>query len=195
MKTEKKKSVILWTLFKSTFLLSAFTFGGGFVIVSLYKKKFVEELKWLDEDEMLDITAIAQSSPGPIPINASVILGYRMAGIAGSLTAILGTALPPMIIISIISHFYTQFRSNHIIAVALQVMRAGVAAVIFDVVINLAKNVIKTHRALYIILMIAAFAAAVIFDVSAMLIILACLFIGIADLLISMKFKKKEENA
>ncbi len=195
MKTEKKKSVILWTLFKSTFLLSAFTFGGGFVIVSLYKKKFVEELKWLDEDEMLDITAIAQSSPGPIPINASVILGYRMAGIAGSLTAILGTALPPMIIISIISHFYTQFRSNHIIAVALQVMRAGVAAVIFDVVINLAKNVIKTHRALYIVLMIAAFAAAVIFDVSAMLIILACLFIGIADLLISMKFKKKEENA
>lgn len=195
MKTEKKKSVILWTLFKSTFLLSAFTFGGGFVIVSLYKKKFVEELKWLDEDEMLDITAIAQSSPGPIPINASVILGYRMAGIAGSLTAILGTALPPMIIISIISHFYTQFRSNHIIAVALQVMRAGVAAVIFDVVINLAKNVIKTHRALYIVLMIAAFAAAVIFDVSAMLIILACLFIGIADLMISMKFKKKEENA
>lgn len=195
MKTEKKKHEILWTLFKSTFLLSAFTFGGGFVIVSLYKKKFVEELKWLDEDEMLDITAIAQSSPGPIPINASVILGYRMAGIAGSLTAILGTALPPMIIISVISHFYTQFRSNYIIAIALQVMRAGVAAVIFDVVINLGKNVIKTHRALYILLMIAAFAAAVIFDVSAMLIILTCLFIGIADLLISMKFRKKEEEA
>ncbi|MGL4911836.1 MAG: chromate transporter, partial [Romboutsia sp.] len=63
---------ILCQLFKSTFVLSAFTFGGGFVIVSLMKKKFVEELGWLEEDEMLDITAIAQSSPGPIPINASV---------------------------------------------------------------------------------------------------------------------------
>ena len=194
MKTQEKKAIILWKLFKATFLLSAFTFGGGFVIVSLFKKKFVEELQWLGEDEMLDITAIAQSSPGPIPINASVILGYRMAGIPGSLTAILGTALPPMIIISIISHFYTQFRSNHIIAIALQVMRAGVAAVIFDVVINLGKNVVKTRRMLYILLMIGAFVAAVVFDVSAMLIILACLFVGIADLLIHLKRTKKEEQ-
>ncbi len=191
MKPKEKKSVILWKLFQSTFLLSAFTFGGGFVIVSLFKKKFVEELQWLGEDEMLDITAIAQSSPGPIPINASVILGYRMAGILGSLTAILGTALPPLIIISVISHFYTQFRNNHIIAIALQVMRAGVAAVIFDVVINLGKNVIKTHRPLYFILMVIAFAATVFFDVSAMLIILGCLFIGILDLIISLKMKKE----
>ena len=70
--------------FKSMFLLSACTFGGGFVIVSLMKKKFVEELKWLEEDEMLDITAITQSSPGPLPVNASVIIGYRMQGIPGS---------------------------------------------------------------------------------------------------------------
>lgn len=194
MKTETKKSVILWTLFQSTFLLSAFTFGGGFVIVSLYKKKFVEELHWLEEDEMLDITAIAQSSPGPIPINASVILGYRMAGIVGSLTAIIGTALPAMIIISVISHFYTQFRTNHIIAVALQVMRAGVAAVIFDVVLNLGKNVIHTHRPLYIVLMIAAFVAAVFLDISAVLIILSCLAVGIIDLLISLKKQNKEET-
>ena len=75
MKENKRSAQTLWQLFKATFLLSAFTFGGGFVIVSLMKKKFVEELKWLDESEMLDITAIAQSSPGPIPINASVILG------------------------------------------------------------------------------------------------------------------------
>lgn len=111
---------LLWQLFKATFLLSAFTFGGGFVIVSMMKKKFVEELRWLEEEEMLDITAIAQSSPGPIPINASVILGYRMYGVVGSLVAILGTSLPPMIIISVISVFYAQFRSNRIIAIALQ---------------------------------------------------------------------------
>ena len=195
MKTETNKSTILWTLFKSTFLLSAFTFGGGFVIVSLYKKKFVEELKWLDEDEMLDITAIAQSSPGPILVNASVILGYRMAGIAGSLIAVLGTTLPAIVIISVISYFYTQFRSNRIIAIALQVMRAGIAAVIFDVVINLVKNIINTHRALYLLLMLAAFVAAVIFNVNAMLIIIACLTIGIIDLLIHIAKNKKEGTA
>lgn len=142
----KKDYSKLGTLFRSMFMLSACTFGGGFVIVSLMKKKFVEELKWLEDDEMLDVTAITQSAPGPLPVNASVIIGYRMAGLVGSLTAILGTILPPMIIISIISVFYEQFRSNPYIAVALQVMRAGVAAVIFDVVINLAKNVIKTKR-------------------------------------------------
>ena len=97
----------LWILFKSMFLLSACTFGGGFVIVSLMKKKFVEELEWLDEDEMLDVTAITQSAPGPLPVNASVIIGYRMAGILGSVVAIIGTILPPMIIISIISLLIT----------------------------------------------------------------------------------------
>ena len=106
MRSKENPARMLWQLFKATFLLSAFTFGGGFVIVSLMKKKFVEELKWLEEEEMLDITAIAQSSPGPIPINASVILGYRMCGVIGSLVAILGTSLPPMIIISVISVFY-----------------------------------------------------------------------------------------
>lgn len=187
---KEKKSKILWQLFRATFTLSAFTFGGGFVIVSLMKKKFVEELKWLDENEMLDITAIAQSSPGPIPINAAVILGYRMAGIWGTIVAILGTALPPMFIISLISVFYTQFRENQIIATALQVMRAGVAAVILDVSMNLAQNVCRTKRTLYIGLMFAAFAASVVFDVSAMLIILVCLGVGITDAVLPLFHKK-----
>lgn len=192
---KEKKMQILWKLFCATFTLSAFTFGGGFVIVSLMKKKFVEELGWMEEDEMLDITAIAQSSPGPIPINASVILGYRMAGLAGTFAAILGTALPPMIIISLIAVFYTQFRENQIIATALQVMRAGVAAVIFDVVVNLAKNVCKTKRVLYIGSMVAAFIAVVVFDVSAMMVILVCLGIGIVDAVIPMIWKKQKEVA
>lgn len=186
----KKDYSKLWTLFKSMFVLSACTFGGGFVIVSLMKKKYVEDLKWLEEDEMLDVTAITQSAPGPLPVNASVIIGYRMAGIVGSLTAVLGTILPPMIIISVISLFYEQFRTNPYIATALQVMRAGVAAVIFDVVINLAGNVCKTRRILYIAMMIVAFVAAYFLDISAMLIILVCLSIGLIDLLISMHTKK-----
>ena len=182
----KKDYSKLWTLFKSMFVLSACTFGGGFVIVSLMKKRYVEELKWLDEDEMLDVTAITQSCPGPLPVNASVIIGYRMAGVVGSLTAILGTIIPPMVIISIISLFYNQFRTNPYIATALQVMRAGVAAVIFDVVINLAGNVIKTKRILYIAMMVIAFVATYFLDVSAMIVIIVCLCIGLIDLAFTM---------
>ena len=190
---KEKNPKILLRLFQSMFVLSAFTFGGGFVIVSLMKKKFVEQLGWLEEDEMLDITAITQSSPGPLPINASVIIGYRMYGVVGSLVAILGTALPPMIIIFIISYFYEQFRTNTYIAIALQVMRAGVAAVIFDVVISLAKNVLHTRRILYIGMMIVAFVLTYFLDVNAMLIILSCLAIGILDLFITL-YRKKGAN-
>ena len=136
MKKEEKKSQILWQLFKATFLLSAFTFGGGFVIVSLMKKKFVEELGWLDESEMLDITAIAQSSPGPIPINASVILGYRMCGIPGSLVAILGTALPPMIIISTISCREGLNTTNGAVGVGKSTMQAMVYASVALLIAN-----------------------------------------------------------
>lgn len=174
----------LWKLFISTFTLSAFTFGGGFVIVSLYKKKFVEELKWLEEDEMLDISAIAQSSPGPIPVNASVILGYRIYGVLGSIVAILGTIIPPFIIISLISIFYKQFRNNKVITIALQVMRAGVAAVILDVVVNLGKNLVKTKNILYIIVMAVAFIATYFFNVGAMYIIFSCLIIGLSAVLL-----------
>ncbi|MEG1474749.1 MAG: chromate transporter [Longicatena sp.] len=190
MEHKKDSKEILWKLFKTTFMLSSCTFGGGFVIVSLMKKQFVEELGWFDENEMLDITAIAQSSPGPIPINASVIVGYRMHGVLGSLIAVLGTAIPPMVIISLISVFYKEFRENEIIAIALMVMRAGVAAVIFDVVINLAQNVIKTKSVLYIALMIIAFVATFVFDISAMIIILICLGVGIGDLVFQLKMKK-----
>ena len=185
---------ILWQLFKSTFMLSACTFGGGFVIVSLIKKKFVEELGWIEESEMLDITAISQSSPGPIPINASVILGYRMQGILGSFVAVLGTSIPPIVIISIISVFYTEFRENKIIAIALMVMRAGVAAVICDVVIKLAKNVISTKSNLYIALMFITFIMTYVFGINAMTVILLCLVIGLITLFFEMKREKENSG-
>ena len=99
----EKDPKLFWTLFWSTFQLSAFTFGGGYVIVPLMRKRFVEGLGWIDENEMIDLIAIAQSSPGPIAVNASIIIGYRIAGISGALCTILGTVLPPLIILSLIS--------------------------------------------------------------------------------------------
>ncbi len=136
---------------------------------------------------MLDITAIAQSSPGPIPINASVILGYRMSGVLGSIISVIGTTLPPLIIISIISMFYQQFRDNTIVAIALQVMRAGVAAVIFDVVLNLAKNIVKTRNVMYIAMMFITFLMTYVFGISAMTVILICAGIGVINLIIDLR--------
>lgn len=187
---KKTNPKILWQLFYSMFLLSSCTFGGGFVIVSLMKKKFVDEKKWLDEDEMLDITAITQSSPGPLPVNASVIIGYRMAGIPGSLAAVFGTILPPMIIISLISLCYEQFGTNEVVALALQVTRAGVAAVILDVTLNLAGNIIRLNNKFYLSMMGICFILVVFFHVSAMVIILSCLVIGVLTALIP--FLRKE---
>ena len=125
------------TLFLSTLKLSAFTFGGGFVIIPLMRKRFVEQLHWIEEQEMLDLTAIAQSSPGAIAVNASILVGYHVAGVAGALLSIIGTILPPLVIISVISMFYKAFRDNAIVSMAMTGMLAGVAAVICDVVITM----------------------------------------------------------
>jgi len=194
MKKENKKPLnrkLLRQLFTTMFSLSACTFGGGFVIVSLMKKKVVEERHWLEEDEMLDITAIAQSSPGPIPVNASVILGYRLQGIAGSLVAVGGTILPPMILLSLIAVFYDWFRQNAVVNTALTVMRAGVAAVICDVVINLAKNVLGTKKPLFIALMAVTFILGYFLNVSAMYIILGCLATGILCVVLDREKKRR----
>ena len=170
-------------LFLSTFQLSACTFGGGFVIIPLMKKKFVDELHWIEEQEMMDLTAIAQSSPGAIAVNASILVGYHVAGVFGALITVLGTVLPPLIIISIISFFYTVFRDNVIVNMAMTGMLAGVAAVICDVVITMGKSIFQKKRVLPIIVLFASFVAVRFMKVNIILIILICSIIGAVDTL------------
>ena len=174
----KNKKQIYLKLFTSTFYLSAFTFGGGFVIIPLMKKKFVDDLKWLEEEEMLNLTAIAQSSPGAIAVNASILLGYQIAGITGALVSILGTVMPPLIILSIISTFYTAFRDNIVVNAVLKAMQAGVAAVICDVVLTMGGSICKTKDIISILVMILAFIATYILKINVMYIILICGVIG-----------------
>ena len=174
------KSEILKKLFFSTFYLSAFTFGGGFVIIGMMRKKFCDELGWVTDEEVLDMTAIAQSAPGALAVNSAVIFGYRIAGIAGALLSALATVIPPIVIISVICMIYDAFSSNLIVQTALRVMRAGVAAIIVDVIIDLAGNVIKAKNIMNICLMIAAFIAAWCFKVSSITIILLFIVLGIA---------------
>ncbi|NCA97883.1 MAG: chromate transporter [Clostridia bacterium] len=166
------------TIFQSTFFLSAFTFGGGYVIIPLMKKKFVDELGWLDEEEMLNIAAIAQSSPGAMAVNAAILIGWRLMGITGTLVAIIGTVLPPLIILSVISLFYATFRDNPVVSAVLKGMMAGVCAVIFDVVITMGQNVLKTKKVLPTLIMVGAFVASFLMEINVIYIILFCAMLG-----------------
>lgn len=168
----------LWQIFKSTFYLSAFTFGGGYVIITLMKDSFVDKLKWIDEEQMLDMTAIAQSAPGAVAINASVVVGYEIGGIPGMVVAILGTSLPPLIIISVISMFYQAFISNIYIATFLKGMQAAIAALIFKVSYDMTKDILKEGSKIAPIIMVAAFIAAFIFKVNIVYIILSLIILG-----------------
>ena len=183
----KKDLKFFWTLFISTFTLSAFTFGGGYVIVPLMRKKFVETLGWIDEEEMLDLIAIAQSAPGPIAVNSSIIIGYRLAGIPGALVTTFGTVLPPMVILSVISQFYTAFRDNVVVSLVLKGMGIGVAAVIVDVVCTMAKGVVKTKDALWIIVMCVALVVALFTSVNVVFVILACGVVGAINVIVQDK--------
>ena len=174
-----KKKHVLWKLFISTLYLSAFTFGGGYVIVTLMKEKFVDELHWIEEDEMLDLIAIAQSAPGAIAVNGAIVVGYKLAGLLGALVAILATILPPFVIISAISFFYELFRDSFVISTLLAGMQAGVAAVIASVVWDMGGGVLKQKSALSDLIMAAAFLAACIFRVNVIYIILACIALGV----------------
>ncbi len=188
----KNQKHVYRRLFASTFYLSAFTFGGGYVIIPLMKKKFVDDLQWIEEEEMLNLTAIAQSSPGAVAVNAAILLGYRVAGISGALVTILGTILPPFITLSIISIFYTAFRDNTVVNAVLKGMQAGVAAVIADVVMSLGSNVFKQKDIVSVIVMVGAFISTFFFGINVMYIILACGCIGAVKILIQMKKVQKD---
>ena len=163
-------------LFASTFSLSAFTFGGGYVIVPLMKKRFVDELAWIEEAEMLEFVAIAQSSPGAMAINCAVLAGYRVAGLFGGICSMLGATLPPLIVLSLVSTFYYFLRDNYIVAAVLRAMQAGIAAVIAEVVLGLASS--QTGSAVSVVTMLLAFAAAWFLGINAAVIILVCAVVG-----------------
>ena len=103
------------------------------------EKQIVDKYHWLEETEMLDLTALAQSAPGAIAVNASILVGWRLAGLVGMLTAVIATVLPPLLVLSVISLFYAAFAANPYVNLVLAGMQAGVAAVIFDVVASLAR--------------------------------------------------------
>lgn len=185
IQNNQTKSQILKKLFLSTLTLSAFTFGGGYVIITLMKKTFVDDFGWIDEDEMLDLVAIAQSAPGAIAVNGAIVVGYKLAGFIGVLTAVIATIIPPFAIISLIAVFYDAFRENTLIALMLEGMQAGVGAVIVAVVIGMGQQVTNTKSPLLIATMLIAFIANYIFNVNVMIIILVAAGIGLVQFFIN----------
>ena len=167
---QKDKGYVLRKLFFASLYLSTFTFGGGYVIVTLLKEKFVDQYHWIDEDEMLDLVAIAQSSPGAIAVNGAIVVGYKLAGIPGTLVAILGTILPPFVIISVISICYNVFRSNFFVAQMLSGMQAGVGAVIASVTYDMGAPIVKEKDPMSLVIMLGAFLAACILEINLSLI-------------------------
>lgn len=170
-------------LFQSTFTLSAFTFGGGCVIVPLMRRKFVNQLHWLEEEEMLNLSAIAQSAPGPLAVNVSILLGFHLAGLPGAAVSILGTILPPFFILAVVSAVYSWFKSNPIIALLLRGMQAGVAAVVVDVALSMAGTVLGQGQIRYIGIMIFALIALLVFKLNILLVLLVGALVSLSKLI------------
>lgn len=183
----------LLTLFLTMLYISSFTFGGGFVIITFMQRKFVDELGWLTEAEMLDYTALAQSSPGAIAVNAAILVGWKAAGFPGMLAAVAGTVLPPLLILSVISCFYAAFSRNAVVALVLKGMQAGVAAVILSVSLDLGRTALKQKNIFAFLLLAAAFLMDHIFQINVIWIILLAAAAGLVRYLyLEMRRKRAE---
>jgi chromate transporter len=178
-------------LFTACFYVSAFTFGGGYVIVPLMKKRFVDELGWIDEEDMLNMIAIAQSAPGAMAVNTSVLVGRRLLGGAGAAVALAGTVLPPFVIMSVIALLYDRFRDLTVVSAVLRGLMAGVCAVIADAVIDMAGGVIRGKRVLSIVIMSAAFVVGLIANVNVIFVIVGAGAAGVISYSFSLSRSKR----
>lgn len=131
---------IYWTSFKTFFRIGIFTLGGGYAMIPVIQSEIVDRRKWMNEEEFLDVMAIAQSCPGVFAINISIFIGYKLRRVKGALCTCLGTALPSFLIILIIAMFFHSFKDNRIIESMFRGIRPAVVALIAVPTFNLAKS-------------------------------------------------------
>lgn len=175
-----KKLTLCLKIFLYTFQLSVTTFGGGYVIVSMVQRLFVEKLGWISHEEMLDYTAIAQTAPGSIAVNVAVLVGRRLAGWPGIFSAVLGTVLPPLILLSILSVGYSAFITNRPIQLILRGMEAAVIALILNSVIGMAAPYIKHKNILAVVLMVIACLLSAVLKINVVYILIGSGILGVA---------------
>lgn len=173
-----KKNISLTDLFWTFFKINMITFGGGFVIMPIIRKDFVEKKKVLDEQDMLDMIALAQSIPGAMAINTSMLVGHRLRGLKGAVISMIGASLPPLLIISLISFFYTAFQTNPFILALLRGMRGAVTAVMIVAAYSMMQGVLKQDKRFAVIMMIASFLSAYLTNISVGYVMLCAALIG-----------------
>lgn len=160
---------ILWT----NLIISAFTFGGGYVVIPMIRKYYVEKRSYISEQELMEIAAVAQSVPGAIAVNLAVTTAFHIKGKSGALLAAIISILPALLILSIISFSYDAFRSNVTIAAALKGMEAGVAAIMIDVVLDMAQAIYREKQVRITLLVPVSFLAVSVLHVPVAIVLLS----------------------
>lgn len=185
----KEKFRRAWVLFITFFKIGAFTFGGGYAMIPLIQKEVVDKKGWITDSDILDIIAIAESTPGPIAINSATFIGYKIAGVLGSFCATLGVVLPSFIIISLISLVLRQFSALKAVQYAFRGIRAGVLALIIKALISMYKQCPK-HGYTYVI-MATAFIAAAFLNVNVLIVLIGCAAFGLIASFVAARRAKK----
>ena len=169
----------LWQLFLTFFKIGAFTFGGGYAMIPLIQKETVENKKWVTDDDILDIIAIAESTPGPIAINSSTFVGYRVAGFWGAFFATLGMVLPSFTIILLISYVLKEFQDIKAVQFAFNGIRAGVLALLIKALWSMYKKAPK--GLVSYIVMALSFILVAFVKINVIYVLILCAVIGLAS--------------
>lgn len=173
-----KKLSRIWTLFGVFFKIGAFTFGGGYAMIPLISREIVEKRRWLSAQELLDVVAIAESTPGPIAVNSATFVGYKIAGVPGAFAATFGVVLPSFVVITLLSFVLRQFEQLRAVKYAFFGVRAGVLALLFKALFSMYRQC--PHNRLSLILMAIAFLATAFLQISPLIVIAGCALAGLA---------------
>lgn len=179
----------LGKIFATFFKIGAFTFGGGYAMIPLIQKETVETHKWITDDDILEIIAIAESTPGPIAINSATFVGYRTCGVLGAAAATLGVVLPSFLIILGISYVLREFQELKAVQYAFNGIRAGVLALLFKALWGMYKKSPKGWAA-YVV-MAGSFLLTAILDVNVLYVIIGCAVFGLVTALLAERRMQK----
>ena len=167
----------LWKVFTTFFKIGAFTFGGGYAMIPLIQKEAVEKHGWVTDEDILEIIAIAESTPGPIAINSATFVGYRTCGVPGSVAATLGVVLPSFVLVYAISFVLRQFQELKAVQYAFQGIRAGVLALLCKALWGMYKK--NTKNWVSYLVMAGAFVLTGLLDVSVLPVLIGCAVFGL----------------
>ncbi len=173
----------LWQIFLTFFKIGAFTFGGGYAMIPLIQREAVDHRKWVTEEDILDIVAIAESTPGPIAINSATFVGYRAAGVLGSAAATFGVVLPSFVLILALSFVLQQFQEVRAVQYAFRGIQAGVLALLVKALYTMYKKAPKGWAA-YVV-MGGSFIATAILNINVLFVIIGCAVFGLVTALLA----------